>query len=190
MNKPKTFQVFLKDPATKQPYVFKIHASDYQAAEDWVQKVFGLEVQKVERSYKVGMIGNVQIIDCDTFKKCEFRNGKRVLVEKPEGASRISSHEAHKELVRICKKIIQQLERSIENKKHWEVEKRRGVMKTEICERRILEEEEIIKRSTTWMQNLLNEINKIKVENEDYKYYLNADVTLIDISPKSTKVVL
>jgi hypothetical protein len=164
MNKPKTFQIFLKDPATKQPYIFKIHASDYQAAEDWVRKVFGLEVQKVERSYKVGMVGNVQIIDCDAFKKCEFKNGKRVLVEKPVGASRISLREAYQELTRICKKVIQQFERAIENKEQWEEEKRRGVLKAEMCERRILEEEEIIKRSMSWMHNLLSEINRMYSE--------------------------
>jgi hypothetical protein len=164
MNKPKTFQVFLKDPSTKQPYIFKVHAPDYQAAEDWVRKVFGLEVQKAERSYKVGMVGNVEIIDCDVFKKCEFKNGKRVLVEKPEGASRISFREAQQELTRIYKKIIQQLERAIENKEQWEEEKRRGVLKAEMCERRILEEEEIIKRSMSWMHNLLGEINRMYSE--------------------------
>jgi hypothetical protein len=151
---PKTFRVVFFQPygseigslLSKNVYSFNIHVPDYQAAQDWVARVFpGIDIHD----------GSVHIIDRDSIKKHKLVDGKRILVETPEGYSRRTPKDVASSLFKLISMINKDYIECVNIAEHSL--RRYKQFKIQSCHDRAIAAKEASKLASTWMTNVMKE---------------------------------
>jgi hypothetical protein len=181
MMNPKTFQVKLHNPlgpmmkifVGRGSYTFEIHAADYQEAFNWVMRMFN----GIDMETSVG-----SIVDCDSIKKHQNVNGKRITIEKPEGYYRASPEEVAISLYKLIEalnddyvKALDQVDRNAILYENFETDSHLNDLN---------EAKECARRAKAWLDNLLKDFpsqcNKDPMREEVRQVLLDA-VDKIDV---------